>query len=330
MVLRALAVLALAVAPMPAGAVADSAQALDEAWWTGPLLAANASTLPHGHFLIEPYVFNVITREGFDSHGVRHEVPHKDSLGSLTYILYGVTDRFTAGMIPRFGYTRSSQNGASTGLQLGDWALQGQYRLTRFEQGSWVPTTSLVVGETLPTGRYDQLGTHLADGFGAGVHTTTVSLYSQDYFWMPNGRILRSRLNLSYAFSDRTRVRDVSVYGTTAGFRGEVSPGDTYIVDAAWEYSATRNWVLALDAVFEHDDTTHVRGTRFPADRAVSEGASSSLSLSSGASRSLSLAPAIEYNWSATVGFIIGVKLTPSGRDTSAPVIPVMALNLVY
>jgi hypothetical protein len=31
-------------------------QALDNAWWTGPMLAPSAATLPRGHFLIEPYL----------------------------------------------------------------------------------------------------------------------------------------------------------------------------------------------------------------------------------------------------------------------------------
>ena len=29
-------------------------QSLDDAWWTGPMLAPSAATLPQGHFLIEP------------------------------------------------------------------------------------------------------------------------------------------------------------------------------------------------------------------------------------------------------------------------------------
>jgi hypothetical protein len=291
---------------------AESTQSLDDAWWTGPLLAASASTLPHGHFLVEPYLFDSITDEEFDGHGTRHAVPHDASLGSLTYVLYGVTDEISAGLIPRFGYTLSGDGGASTGAELGDFQLQGQYRLTKFQEGSWIPTTSVVIDETLPTGRYDRLGDHPSDGFGSGVYTTTVSLYSQDYFWMPNGRILRGRLDLSYAFSGSASVHDVSVYGTSEGYRGHVSPGDSVTADLSLEYSATRNWVVALDAVYEHSDSTHLTGTLFPA------------------SESLSFAPAIEYNWSATVGVIFGAKLAATGRNTSAPVIPVMAVNLVY
>ncbi len=321
-----MALLALAAAPVCAAA--DSSQSLDDAWWTGPILAASASTLPQGHFLVEPYLYDSIRRQGFDQHGERQPLPHQERLGSLTYVLYGVTDRISAGVIPTFGYTVASESGTGSGVELGDFALQAQYRLSLFEPGSWVPTTSIVVGETFPTGKYDRLGTHEADAFGAGAHTTTVSLYTQDYFWMPNGRILRTRLDLSYAFSDTAAVRDVSVYGTAPGFRGDARPGDTYVADAAWEYSATRNWVLALDAVYAHANTTRVVGVQLPAGSPG--GDPRNVFLSSGAGYSLSFAPAIEYNWSARVGFIMGVKFTPQGRNTSAPIVPVIALNVVY
>jgi hypothetical protein len=51
-------------------------QSLYDAWWTGPMLANSAATLPRGHYLIEPYVYDVSS-------------PHSDGFGSLTYMLYG-------------------------------------------------------------------------------------------------------------------------------------------------------------------------------------------------------------------------------------------------
>jgi hypothetical protein len=38
-----------------------SRQSLDDAWWTGPMLAPSAATLPRGHFLIEPFPLGVQT-----------------------------------------------------------------------------------------------------------------------------------------------------------------------------------------------------------------------------------------------------------------------------
>ena len=80
-----------------------------------------------------------------------------------------------------------------------------------------MPTSSLVLQQTLPTGKYDRLGTRLSDGLGAGAYTTSLAVHSQYYLWMPNGRILRTRLNVAYALSDSVDIADTSVYGTRAG-----------------------------------------------------------------------------------------------------------------
>ena len=34
-------------------------QSRDDAWWTGPMLAPSAATLPRGHFLVEHYLYDV-------------------------------------------------------------------------------------------------------------------------------------------------------------------------------------------------------------------------------------------------------------------------------
>src|SRR3546814_3781925 len=76
-----------AVVPAPALSVPAARQSQDDAWWTGPMLANSAATLPRGHVLIEPYVYDVSS-------------PHADGYGSLTYMLYGLTDRLTIGLVP--------------------------------------------------------------------------------------------------------------------------------------------------------------------------------------------------------------------------------------
>jgi hypothetical protein len=301
-------------------------QTMDDAWWTGPLLAASASSLPHGHFLVEPYIYDIITYAHYDTQGRRVSSPHENDFGSQSYVLYGITDRISAGLIPRFGFKEASQGPSSTRVGVGDLTLQAQYRLTRFQEGSWVPTTSIVLGETLPTGKYDRLGEHPADGFGAGAYTTTVSLYSQDYFWLRNGRILRTRLDASYAFSHDVSLEGVSVYGTGTGFVGHARPGSSLTIDSSWEYSFTRNWVLALDVVYEHDANTRVTGN-YPAGDGHGI---LPFQQNSGPSRSFGYAPAIEYNWSPRFGVIVGVRYIPTGHNINATVTPVAAINMVF
>lgn len=310
-------------------------QSRDDAWWTGPLLAASAGTLPQGHFLIEPYVFDLMPQGHYDAQGNRQPVPHANEYGSQSYVLYGFTDRISAGLIPRFGFNQPGTGRAAIHVGVGDLGLQAQYGLTRFEEGTWIPSTSLVLGETLPTGKYDRLGERPAEGTGGGAYTTTLGLYSQYFFWLPTGRILRTRLDVSYAIPGSADVRDVSVYGTSQGFRGQALPGNSFLGDAAGEYSMTRHWVLALDVVYEHDSSTRVKGMQLPG---TVGGVGSppvglppvQVALSSGSSRSLGLAPALEYNFNSRIGVIAGAKVTVAGRNTTAVVIPVAAVNMVF
>lgn len=296
--------------------VPSTRQSLNDAWWTGPLLAPGAGTLPRGHLLVEPYLFDVIQYGAYDRHGTLGPSTHAHTLGNLTYIIYGLADRFNVGVIPTITSTSITNGPSNSGPKFGDFALLAQYRLASYRPGSWIPTTSLSVQETLPTAPYDNLGTHPIDGTGGGVYSTKVSLYTQTYFWMPNGRILRSRLNFSQTFSNSATVNGVSVYGTGPGFSGHAQPGNIFSVDAAAEYSATRNWVLAGDLVYTYSANTRVTGTSGIMD--------------SGDSHSFALAPAVEYNWNANVGIIAGFRLYPSGVNTSASITPVIAVNYVH
>lgn len=293
-------------------------QSLDDAWWTGPILAAGAGTLPQGHALVEPYLYDAIRYASFDRNGDRHDADRSHSYGSLTYLLYGVTDEFTVGAIPVFGYNDA---GNSSGAGIGDLTVQAQYRLAQFSEERRVPTLSFVLQETLPTGKYDRLGDRPGDGLGAGAYTTTVGLYSQYYFWMPNGRILRTRLNFAYAFPGDVDVRDVSVYGTDEGFRGEARPGGVFTINSSWEYSITRHWVFALDFIYQHDDTTRVAGTDAAGERVDYE---------SGSAWRFGIAPALEYNWNSRIGIIFGARWFGAGENTSATLTPVVAVNMVY
>jgi hypothetical protein len=316
---RAGRVVALCALAAGAPAAAVELQSREDAWWTGPMLAASGASLPQGHFLVEPYLFNIVTNGRLDANGDRHSVRAENDLGSLTYMLYGLTDRWTVGMIPRFFYNMPPGGANSSGIGVGDLTVQAGYGITEFQDGHRIPSIALVLDETLPTGRYDQLD-QPSNGFGAGAYTTGFSVYSQQYFWMPNGRILRARLDLTYAVSSSVSLTDQSVYGTPLDFRGHATPGDSATVDASAEYSLTREWVLALDVVYQHNASTHLHGTQ----------ADGEVSADSGSSYSLGFAPAIEYNWSARAGVLLGVRIIPIGRNTSATITPAVAINLVF
>jgi hypothetical protein len=301
-----------APAPQPAAPPSSSnRESRDEAWWTGPLLAPNATTMPPGHFLVEPYLYDVVG-------------PHSNGFGSLTYINYGLMNRVTVGLIPTFGYNKVSNGPSSSGPGMGDVTLQAQFGLTSFHEGSWVPTTAFNVQETFPSGKYDRLNGPSA-GLGAGAYTTTLAFYSQTFFWMPTGRILRARFNVLEAFPGRVSIAGVSSYGTAAGFSGHAQPGSSTLVDIAGEYSLTQHWVLATDVTYRHAGNTRVTGMNLPDSTGGQNPATVLLAL--GTTDAFGFAPAIEYNWKHNLGVILGTRVIPAGHNTPVTFSPAIAIN---
>lgn len=288
------------------------------------MLAHSAATLTRGHFAIEPSLYDVIVQGQYDRNGLRRSAPHSNDWRLLTPVSYGLADRLSVGMLLAAGYKEVSNGPSSASVGLADVNLQCQYRLTQFHEGGWIPTISIGLQETFPTGKYDRLRNRPSDGFGNGAYTTTLAFFSQTYFWLPNGRILRVRFNALPAFSGTVNVKDVSVYGTGAGFRGHARPGSSIFVNAAWEYSLTRRWALALDATYRYQGNTEVTGF----NTLVST--PSNIQLDSGVSDAFGLAPAIEYNWKRNAGVLMGARLIPAGRNTAATITPAVAIKFVH
>jgi hypothetical protein len=305
--------LALWSAALMAGTGANSAraeeisprQSLDDAWWTGPLLANSAHTLPQGHALIESYLYDAIAGE-------------TNTPTSLSYLLYGATDWLTLGLVPTAGYASVRGGRDSAGPHPGDTELRAEFRIAALDAERGIPDLAIALIEAVPTGKYDRLG-RASDGFGGGAYGTAIALYSQMVWWMPNGRILRARLDLQGGLWNATSVSGVSVYGTAADFQGQARPGNRYSLDAALEYSMTREWVLALDVIYNHGNAAITRGS----------GDAGTIYRNSGTSDGVGFAPALEYNVSSSLGFLAGLRVLPAGHNSKASLTPAIAINYV-
>lgn len=278
---------------------------LDDARWTGSLLATSGETLPRGHVYFEPYLYDVIS----DGH---HQWV------SQSYIEYGMTDTLTVGLIPVFAFFSGHRNAPA---QSGDVKLMAQYRLTHFSAAHHIPSISLLVREKLPTGRFDGLP-RASQGQGGGVFATEIGVNVQHYLRLENGRLFRWRVNLLRSFAGSTTVHGASVYGTATGYRGRADPGDSWSADLAGEYSLTREWVLALDVVHEATSRGRIAGQAGPASPVLE----SSLASSS----DYAIAPAVEYNMSALAGVIFGVRIIPKGHNASGSITPAIAYSKAW
>ena len=296
--------LAFSLIAIPAHAAPNPAQ---EAWWTGPMLASSGGTLPRGHVLAEPYLFDERGKGG-------------DYAGSLTYLLYGATDRLTVGLIPTFGAAHSEGSGYRRRAGVNDLTLSAQYRMHLAKIGEVEPTWSLVLQQSLPTGRFDRLGGDGDRGIGSGTFATMIGLYAQRSDVMPNGHILRTRINLSYTVPHDARLHDKSVYGTPDGFRGTAHPGDSALADLSIEYSLTRSWVLATDLFVRRSGAGDVEG----------QVAGTAWSARLPRQRSAGIAPAVEYSWNANRGVLLGVRRISPGHNVTPSWTPAVAFNAYF
>ncbi|MFA6117997.1 MAG: hypothetical protein WC729_28690 [Sphingomonas sp.] len=287
------------------------ASTADEAWFTGPMLANSASTLPRGHFLIEPYLYDVA-------------VSGHHSVGSLIYILYGVSDDLTLGAKPSFTLVEGGR-GREKYVAMGDLSLQAQYQLRSARLRNWSPALSISLEQSLPTARYDRLGERPAAGIGSGSFGTTVALYAQAAGHLANGHIMRARLNLSGTVRTAPRVRGVSVYGTDSGFRGRAEGGHAAHIGIAVEYSVTRRWALAFDTIADWRSATIVAGTAPDSNGSL---VATAYRLRSGWRHGV--APGIEYSWTPAIGVLVATRFVAAGPTGPASITPAVALNMVF
>jgi hypothetical protein len=298
--------LAALFACLPIAAKAETdvdqlAAAMKVARWTGPLLASNAETLPQGHVYTEPYFFDGI------SGGEHHP-------GTSGFYQYGLTDSWTVGMQPFFSLGAERFN---HDLALGDFKLLSQVRLSHFTPERQVPSVALVTNLVIPTGKDDHLG-RLKSGHGSGSFAPEIGVNVQQYFLLGNGRLLRARINVLHDFPFRTAISGRSVYGTDAGFHGHARPGAKTTMILGAEYSLTNEWVLAFDVEGDHWAKARVKGR---------DAAGALVDRISPVSWNVGFAPAVEYNWSARAGAILGVWIVPRGHNTQSSVTPAIAIQ---
>jgi hypothetical protein len=276
--------------------------AMQDARWTGPLLASTAETLPQGHFYTEPYFFDVIS--GGDHHP-----------GSSGFYQYGLTDNWTVGMQPFFSLGTQKYN---RDVAIGDFKLLSQVRLSHFTASHRVPSVALVTNLVLPTGKSDNLG-DLKNGHGSGSFAPEIGVNVQQYFLLGSGRLLRGRINVLRQFPFKNDVSGRSVYGTGADFHGRGRPGGKTTVILGAEYSVTKEWVLTFDIERDQWGKTTVVG-RDTADGPV-------VRRTSPRSWNIGFAPGVEYNWSDRAGVIVGVWIVPKGHNTESSVTPAIAVQ---
>lgn len=119
-------------------------------------------------------------------------------------------------------------------------------------------------------------------------------------------------------------MKGFNTYGGARNTRGVVYPGNTFTADAAIQYNFTKQWAFACDLIYGHGNKNRFSGKR----GTNRDGTKANMTAPS--NEQWSLAPAIEYNFSQTLGLIAGPWFTFAGRNSAQFASGVIALNMYF
>ncbi len=289
---------------------ANSFDEQPEPWLTGPLIAPIGTVVPYGHLDIESYVYCMADTGMYDSHGHGHARQHNFySLNPQILCFFGLTPWMDINVVPSFFYNYC--NGEHS-WEFGDLSVALDFQCLDPNTTKYFPGIKLTVEETFPTGNYQKLNPSkfATDVGGQGAFATAFGIVF--YKLYPLGKHwLSTTYNAVYTITNSIHVTGYNVYGGGAGTRGTVSPGNSFQAIVSFEFSLNQNWALALDNVYLYTDQISFRGKK----GLTSFGEKAPMG--SPSSEQLSFAPAIEYNFSQSLGICAGYWFSLWGRNSS-------------
>lgn len=297
-----------------------AAQEIEEPWFTGPLLTPSGHIVPGGYYNIEPYTYVNVLTGAYDTHW--HAMSSVNFYNVMWQIFFqiGLADWMDFQFVPSASW--NGTQGVSS-LVVNDPLLYVDFQLYQNSKKKYLPAIKLTIQETFPLGKYQRLDPEmqLTDLGGAGAYTTTFGLSFSTLFHLSGIHYISLRWNGYYALSTPVRVKGLNAYGGAYNTKGTVRPGNGFGYYIGMESTLSKNWVFALDIAgqFRNKST-------FSGEKGIST-AGLPASVGQHSSVSFSLAPAIEYNFSDSLGIIAGSQFTVAGRNSPQFASGVIAIN---
>lgn len=289
-------------------------------WFTGPLLAPAGKTVPAGHINLEPYLFDTDAYGFYNEQWNLIQTPNLHTLTVDPFVTLGLTDFLDFQLaVP---YSRNSINHRHDNNFSDVVVGLGIQALTQKDK-TFIPDLRILLAETLPTGKYNNLNPAKsgADATGSGTYQTAISFNFQRLKKFKSDHYLRTRLSLTYAIPHHVRVSSFNSFGGGFNTQGELNPGKQFYADLAFEYTLTQEWVPVFEMLYVNRERTHFSGnlgTSLTGDVA---------SIGHNSGQQLSFAPAIEYNINSQLGIIGGLWFTATGKNMPAFASGVIAVN---
>lgn len=264
-------------------------------WMTGPLFAGAGEIVPFRHINIEPYLYYTKTKD----------TPSIKTWQAEPVLEYGIYHKLEAQLV--IPAIINNKKGNDQGSGLGDVNFGIYYQILNANPKTLQPDIALFINETFPTGDYNNLANPL-EATGEGAYRTNVQLNFEKLCHISGVHYFRTRFNLIYGFASHTNVHGISAYGDKSG---RISLGSNFAAIAGFEYSLTKNWVPALDILYNYNKKNR----------------SNEPTLVSKQNSTLSIAPELEYNFNSHLGIIGGVWFNLTNHNTNDFVSAVIAIN---
>ncbi|MBX9744134.1 MAG: transporter, partial [Chlamydiales bacterium] len=270
-------------------------------WFTGPLLAPSGTVVPLGSINIEPYIYITAYKGTYGPDWKSHSAPIFWGYVFDPYIQFGVAPRvdLTLSVLGKYNKTHGKHT----------WGLGDSFAafgIQVLDETTYIPNIKITFQELFPTGSYNHLNPEnlLTDAMGGGSYVTTFGIILAKLIPLQLKKYLNFRLATALSFSSAVHLKGLSVYGGSPITQGTYRPCKQLEIDLSLEYNLSRNWAWALDVFY-------IYGTKSSFHGKNGENLFSSLGgpLSSPGSQ-FSLAPAIEYNWTKSLGLIAGCWFT--------------------
>lgn len=292
-------------------------------WFTGPLFAPAGKTIPLGHANFEMYGFFTKNTGVFDRSALIVDTPALKSNQANPIFSYGLTDRIDAQLsVP---YTKNYSQGR-TGRHIGDNSVILGYQLITEKPDTFIPSLRVTIQEIFPIGRFDGLNpTDKGTGAtGLGSYQSVLSFNFQKLAPLGKEFYLRGRLSLAYLYANRFDIDGASSSGGGIDARGSINPGNVMTADIAAELSVTQNWVAVMEGYYIHRQAASFRG------HPGFDDAGNLIEISRPDVSEYSIAPAIEYNFNANYGIILGTWFAVKGKNAPNFRSTVVALNAFW
>ena len=292
-------------------------------WMTGPLLCPSTHITAGGDFNLEPYLYISWISNEYDKNWNKvKEDPIRIDLFQA-YLTIGLTKWMDLSVTPSCVHNVSH---GRQGYHFSAMNVGFDFQILVDAPDNYLPALKLTIQEVFPIGQHDHLdpNKHEVDAGGNGKYVTEVTLAASRLIQLKDEYWLNLRLAWDYVISTRVHVHGYNFYGGNAQTDGYVYPPQVSKFDFAFELTLSRNWALAFDAVSRYAPSRKFKGV------AGFTAAGTPDTLSKGAFAEYSLAPAIEYNWNANLGIIIGAWFTVAGRNVDAFTSWVSAFNYFY